>query len=73
MIMECHSRTRKLLELRAKTDRDLMALIGSLLERGLFDEAERLLPTLSSTQRRLVEVKIRLARELSPRKAFYAA
>ena len=53
-----HSKTRKLTELRAKTDRQLTILIASLLERGLSDEAERLLSVLSAPERNQLECQL---------------
>lgn len=64
--MEQKSRTRKLSELRAKTDRELMALIINLLERGQNTDAQRLLPLLSSAERRRIE-------HLFPRESVCAA
>ena len=64
--MEHKSWTRKLSELRAKTDRELTALITSLLERGHRTDAQRLLPLLSSAERRRIQA-------LFPRESVYAA
>jgi hypothetical protein len=70
--MEHKSEAQKLLELRTKTDRQLVALIGSLLDRGLAADAERLLPVLRGAERRGLELKLNQVKELSPRKAFAA-
>ena len=64
--MESKSRTRKLSELRAKTDRELVIIITALLDRGDYIDAERLVPLLSSPERGRIE-------ELLPRKSVYAA
>ena len=66
MLMEYKSRTRKLSELRAKTDRELVIIVTALLERGHNTDAQRLLPLLSGAERRRIE-------ELFPRKSVYAA
>lgn len=66
-------KAQKLSELRAKTDRQLYALIGRLVDNGCQAEAERLLPFLSGADRRRMEALLDRARELSPRKSVYAA
>jgi hypothetical protein len=71
--MEHEMKAQKLLELRTKTDRQLTALIGSLLDRGLSAEAERLLPALRGANRLCLELKLNRVKELSSRKSVYAA
>lgn len=71
--METKSKTRKLSELRAKTDRQLVALIEHKLESGLHTEVSSLLPYISGTERQRLEEKLRLARELPSLKSVYAA
>ena len=66
-------KAQKLSELRAKTDRQLTALIGRLVDNGRYAEVERLLPFLSGSDRRSMEALLDSARELSPRKSVYAA
>ncbi len=73
MNMEYKSKAQKLLELRAKTDCELSVLIDSLLERGLREDAERLLPVLRGVARQHLELKLVQVKELSPRKSVYAA
>jgi hypothetical protein len=70
--MEYTSKTRKLMELRAKTDRELSVLIASLIDRGLFEDAEPLIPLLHGAERQLLESRIH--REKPSRcKTVYAA
>jgi len=71
--MEYTTKAQKLLELRAKTDHQLTALIAGQLERGLVSEAERLLPLLRSPERRHLERKLMQVKELSSCKSVYAA
>ena len=69
-----HSKAQKLLELRAKTDRQLVALISRLLDRGRSGDAERLLPVLTSPmERRRLEIRIGRSKELPTCKSVYAA
>ena len=67
------SKAQKLLELRAKTDCQLTVLANRLVERGRVAEAVRLLPLLSSIDRRHLELKLTRAGELLPRKSVCAA
>ena len=72
--MENQSKTRKLADLRAKTERQLAALITSQLDRGLNPEAERLLPLLrNSCERSRLELRLSRVKELSACKSVYAA
>jgi hypothetical protein len=73
MNMESKSKTRKLTELRAKTDRQLIALIENYLDRGFHAEAAALLPLLHGAERTRLEEKLHCAMDLLGRKAVYAA
>ena len=66
MLMESKSRTRKLSELRAKTDRELVTIISALLDRGQDVDAQRLMLLLSAAERCRIK-------ELFPRKSVCAA
>jgi hypothetical protein len=48
-------------------------LIGSLLDRGLSADAERLLPALRGAERLHLELKLNRVKELSSNKSVYAA
>ena len=71
--MEYTSKAQKLLELRAKTDRQLITLITRLLDRGFSADAERLLPLLRHADRQRLELKLKRVKELLPLKSVYAA
>jgi hypothetical protein len=71
--MEYKSKAQKLLELRAKTDRELRVLFESLLERGRRGDAERLLPLLRGAERRHFESKLTQVKQDSSSKSVYAA
>jgi hypothetical protein len=71
--MDHETKAAKLLELRTKTDRQLIALIGRLLDRGLSADAERLLPALRGSDRLHLELKLNRVKELSSCKSVYAA
>jgi hypothetical protein len=73
MNMETKSKTRKLTELRAKTDRQLIELIDNYLDRGFHAEAAALLPLLRGPDRSRLEEKLHCAMELLGRKSVYAA
>lgn len=71
--MEYTSKTRKLSELRAKTDRQLILLINNLLDRGLLEQAERLIPFLRSAERQHLELRLNRLKEPARHKSVYAA
>jgi len=56
--METQSKTRKLSELRAKTDRQLVTLIEHKLAAGRRSEVIDLLPLINPTDRRRLECKV---------------
>lgn len=56
--METTSKTRKLSELRAKTDRQLVTLIEHKLAAGRGSEVIDLLPLINATDRRRLECKV---------------
>ena len=71
--MKYMTKAEKLLELRTKTDRQLVTLIDGLLQRCLVAEAERLVPLLRGAERRKLECKLAQMKELLPAKSVYAA
>jgi len=71
--MESKSKTRKLSELRAKTDRQLVALIEHKLDRGLHVEASALLPLINGAERFRLEQKAVCMQQRRTCASMYAA